>query len=212
MVSMQTLLNSLVTIPGKFAEGAELNLKTAAATLDVPPRSVRMMLESGVLPDLKSARVIEMSKRGVLVSSGGKQPILRTGVSSIDEETNRRIGYSADMSDSEVVEGNRQWWRADPDRIIAAYYLPVSIGGFNAALLGIDGLEESVRVDVADKNGKPGKEVRHSFQAHLIARYDGKTGQIVMAQDNPPVEDGVYAHAVLGRFQRSVSGGPIAYL
>lgn len=206
----QTALASLYAIPGKFSEGAELNVKTAAATLDVPTRSVRMLLESGVLPDLNSKRIIELSGETVFVKSGGLQPVLRTGIADVDHADNRPIGYGESMSDDDVLEANRKWWRADPEKLIAARYLPISIGGLNVALLGIRGLEESVRVDVLDKNGKPGKEVRHSFDAYLVARYHGPSGKTVMMTSDP--DDTKAAITLLGHFQRSVSGGPIAYL
>lgn len=207
-VDFNTALASLYAVPGKFSEGAELSVKNAAATLDVTPRSIRMLLESGVLPDLNSQRIIELSSKTVFVKSKGLQPVLRTGIADVDPSDNRPIGYSDSMSDSDVLEANRKWWRADPQKLIAARYLPISIGGLNVALLGIRGLEESVRVDVLDKNGKPGKEVRHSFDAYLIARYHGASDSIVIKKS----EDTKAALTLLGHFQCSVSGGPIAYL
>lgn len=199
----ERIMNSLVTEPGKFSDDAELNLKSAAATIGITTRALRTLLESGVLPDLKSSRIFELSRRSVFIPSNNGEliPILRTGDESVDPEDNRPIGYSDTMPDADVVEANRMWWRVDPNKVLRAFYLPVSIAGFNAALLGIDELEDSVT---------NGREVRHCFKAHLIARYDGASGDVVMKTDNE--EDRLVANHLLGHFQKSVSGGPIAYL
>lgn len=210
--NFQELCELLVTVPGKFANGAELTLKTIAETLDITPRAVRMLLEAGVFPDRKSSRIVSLSQKPVFVKSGGKQPILRTGVAGVDPEDNRPIGYGDSMSDADVLEANRKWWRADPDKLIAAHYLPVSLGGLIVALLGINGVEESIRVDVEDKNGNPGKEVRHNFDAYLVSRYNSETGEAVMCMENPTGEAEAATRLFLGHFQRSVSGGPVAYL
>jgi hypothetical protein len=151
-----------------------------------------------------------LSRKPVLVPHFGNQPVLRTGSGSVDPADGRPIGYSASMSDADVLEANRMWWRADPEKIISAGYLPVSVGSLIVALLRIDGLDESVRFDAPDKNGNPGKEVRHSFKATLVARYDADTDTTVMKTGE--TDDTVVAHGLPGHFHRAVSGGPIAYL
>jgi hypothetical protein len=191
-------------------EDALLNAKTVARMLGISPHFVRMLEETGILPDTRCSRVTEMSHRSVLVPSGAEQPVLRTGVEGFDAGEQRVIGYSDDMSDVDVVEANRKWWRADPDKIINARYLPVSCGSFIVALLVIDGLDESARVEATDKNGKPFTEVRHSFKARLVARHDAETGATVMHSSD--ADDIEAANLLVGHFQRSVSGGPIAYL
>lgn len=210
MADLKSTLDSLVTVPGQFSDDIEISVKMAAQALDVSPRSIRMLLEAGVLPSLKSSHILSLSKKPAFIKSKGLQPILRTGVAGFDTDENRPIGYGAEMSDDDVLEASRRWWRADPEKLIAARYLPVSLGGLNVALLGIRGLEESIRVDVLDKNEKPGKEVRHSFDAYLVARYDVENDVVLMKTGDS--DDTVAALTLLGHFQRSVSGGPIAYL
>lgn len=210
MTDFKQVIASLTTIPGQFSKDTELSVKMAAQALNVSTRSVRMLLEAGILPNLNPDLIVNLSKNTVFAKSQGLQPVLRTGAAGFDEKDNRPIGYSADMSDDDVLEANRKWWRADPEKLIAARYLPISVGGFNVALLGIRGLEESIRVDVRDKNGKPGKEVRHSFDAYLVGRYDMSAGVVSMKTGG--TDDTVAALTLLGHFQQSVSGGPIAYL
>jgi hypothetical protein len=208
----QSFLDSLATVPGKFSDRARLTVTATSEVLEVTPRAVRVILESGALSDLRSDRIVGISRKKVFVKGTGMQPVLRTGSGSIDPSTNRPIGYNASMTDAEVLEANRMWWRADANKIVNAGYLPVSIGSLIVALLRIDGLEESVRFDAPDKNGDPGKEVRHSFKAELVARYNGDRDEVVMCHENPTELDRGIAEGMLGRLHRAVSGGPIAYL
>lgn len=203
-------VSSVKVVPSEMDKDAELNAKTVARMLAISPHFVRTLEESGVLPDMRCSRVTDMSNRSILVPNGAGQPVLRTGAEGFDDVEQRVIGYSDDMSDADVVEGNRKWWRVDPEKIVNARYLPISCGSFIVALLVVDGLDESARVETTDKNGKRFTEVRHSFKARLVARHDAETGATVMhSKDADDIEA---ANLFVGHFQRSVSGGPIAYL
>lgn len=206
----KSIIDSLKMVPGKFSESAQLTVKAASDALGITPRQVRIILESGVLSDLDSEKVMRLASKSIFVPHKGNQPVLRTGSSGTDPEDGRPIGYSNSMTDAEVVEANRMWWRADPNKIISAGYLPISVGSLIVALLRIEGLDESVRFEAPDKNGNPGKEVRHSFKATLVARYDADSDTTVMKTGD--TDDTVVALTLLGHFHRAVSGGPIAYL
>lgn len=208
--SARSLIDSLATVPGKFSEHANLTIKAASDTLGITPRQVRLILEAGILSDLRVDKITALSRKPIFVPHGGNQPVLRTGSGGVDPHDGRPIGYNASMSNDDVLEANRMWWRADPEKIISARYLPVSVGSLIVALLRIDGLDESVRFDAPDKNGNPGKEVRHSFKATLVARYEGNSGLVVTYTGDS--DDMAVAYTLLGHFHKAVSGGPIAYL
>lgn len=203
-------VSALQIVAAKFDVDAEVSLKTAASLLDISPHFVRMLLEAKILQNLNSERITQISKRYFIAPSGAEQPVLRTGVEGFDENEQRKIGYSDEMSDADFVEASRKWWRADPEKIVRAYYLPVSCGSMIVGLLGIDGIEDSIRVTDEAKTKGNVTEVRHSFNARLLARYDADTDFVVMHTDD--ADDVAVANTLVGHFQRSVSGGPIAYL
>lgn len=208
----QGFIDSLATVPGKFSDRAKLTVTATSEALQITPRQVRLILESGVLPDLRSDRIVRLSRKKVYVPRDGTQPILRTRSESTDPDSGRPIGYSASMTDDDVLAASRMWWRADPSKIVNAGYLLVSVGSLIVAILAVDGVDSSVRVEVPGKNGETGNEVRHSFNARLVSRYEGVTDSVIwVGADTTPFEYAI-SEALLGHFHRAVSGGPIAYL
>ncbi|MER6853749.1 hypothetical protein AB0A81_39655 [Streptomyces flaveolus] len=109
------------------------------------------------------------------------------------------------MTDAQLLEAARQWWRCDAGTVTSAGVLAVAVAGWVVGVLAVHGVQES-------RSWKPG-EVRHSFAADLIGRVGvlDEPGSYRVMTSRPALAE-LVAPLLGARVQGAVSGGPIAYL
>ncbi|MEV5016644.1 DNA-binding protein [Streptomyces sp. NPDC053780] len=180
----------------------------AAHVLGVSANTVGKLLGSGFLRDLQAARVCALARAPHVSVVQGVLPVLRTAaaVCPADGDDDRDfIGDSPDLSDEQFLRASRQWWRCDPETIVAAGVLPVAVAGWVTGVLAVQGHEGT-------RHGGRG-EVRHSFTATVAGRVgalDAPATFRVLATDRAVAD---LTGTLLGaRVHTAVSGGPIAYL
>ena len=195
---------------------SELSRTQAADLLNLSLSGVDRLLQSGYLPDLKIGRVLHLAEAAYVRAVDQDIPVLRQvqargGRLDADQAS---MGDSARLSDAEVVDVNRGWWRCDPEVICAAGVLPMTRSGFFTTVLRIDALEATQTVLVeAEGTRKPYTEVRHRFTARLAGRVrclgDSETYWV-----NPEIEPDYreLTASLLGNRSAAKSDGPIAYL
>ncbi|MDH6284314.1 transcriptional regulator [Prescottella agglutinans] len=202
-----------------------LTRRQAADQLQLSPGGIDRLLDSGYLPDLSVQRIWDLSKRRILLADGC-QPVLRQGLKADAEDgpspqfPRKYMGESADLTDHEVVAADQQWWRCDPDNVVNARFLPVTIAGFPVTVLEIHSLRAQDTRPFEARNGRQMTEIRYSFEATLAGRVR-ELGHLRADENHheaffvdtalSPADQERVLHLLKGR-STAKSGGPIAYL
>ncbi|WP_151775786.1 hypothetical protein [Streptomyces abyssomicinicus] len=190
------------------APSAVLSRAEAASILDLSVNTVTKLLDSGFLPGLAVSQVTALSRAPQVSVKEGVLPVLRTGAPAAPrraDDTRKVIGTGATMDDELFLEASRQWWRCDPEAIVAAGVLPVAVAGWVVGVLAVHGVQETRRYQH--------NEVRHSFTAEITGRVgtlDDASSYHVTAKDPALAE--LTGQLLGARVKGAVSGGPIAYL
>lgn len=214
----------LVAPHGASEPITQVSRKRAADMLRLSVGAIAALESSGYLPDRSITRILELAQSPFMVAVDRPVPVLRQADASPapDHERDVRlsatrawIGDSAFLSDQQVLEACRAWWRTDPDAICEAGILPVTRAGFVTTVLRIDGLAGTDRVDVPATEAKGAyREIRHCFHARLAGRV-GALGDPASYQLKDQTVEGEYrelTQRMLGRRSAARSGGPMAYL
>ncbi|MGW4774187.1 transcriptional regulator [Nocardia sp. NPDC004278] len=194
----------------------QLSRPKAADLLQMNPRGIDLLLDSGYLPDLDIDRILRLAARFTL-ESDGDQPVLRQALISpaLDGDPKRKvIGESATLSNEEVVESDRMYWRSNPELIVAAQFLPVTLAGFPVTVLKVAGVDgDPLRVPKINKSGDPYIEIRHAYTAKLVGRVrELGVPELDYIAPDLTVDDREVVKTILGGRSTARSGGPIAYL
>ncbi len=201
------MLPSVALTTPQVLAGEFLTRPQAATVLRLSPNTVGKLLASGFLPDLAAARVHALARAPQISVTRGELPVLRTGPAGPpphEDDDREFIGDAPHLTDEQFLEASRQWWRCEPDKVVAAGVLAVAVAGWVTGVLAVRGRGGT-------RHG--GRDVRHSFEASVAGR--------VTALDHPDssrVLTGDPALAALtrtllgARVQEARSGGPIAYL
>lgn len=204
----------LVPVHQATIPGDTLSRRQAADMLQMNPRGVEKLLTTGYLPDLSVSRIVGLARRPV-IHADGQQPVLRQAPAELDTEDDRDyLGEGAALTDEQQVEADRQWWRCDPEAVVNAGLLPVTISGFFTTVLKIHGVEVQVRRVIPGSEGrKSSVEVRYGFHATLAGRVRalGEPESDYIAPDLSN-EEREAVLTFLGGRSTARSGGPIAYL
>ncbi|WJK70806.1 hypothetical protein WN979_18690 [Streptomyces albidoflavus] len=107
-------------------------------------------------------------------------------------------GFSTQLTPDQLQAALSGWWRCDPERVVRAGVMAVTLGQYVVAVLtGIDGY---------DSRG----DGRYRFHATLA----GSVTELVTPQQwvNPDAPGADRARLLLGRRLESESGGPVAYV
>ncbi|MEI5101963.1 DNA-binding protein [Streptomyces sp. PmtG] len=197
-----------VTLEGPAGPPRETLTRAQAGTaLGLSPNTVGKLLASAFLPDLSVARVAALARAPRARVTRGELPVLRaTPATAPGREGDDRqfIGDAAGLSDDQFLEASRQWWRCEPDKVVGAGVLAVSMAGWVTGVLAVHRAEATLRL--------PG-EVRHAFAATVAGRVGtlDAPGSYRVLTDEPALAD--LTRRLLGtRVHAAVSGGPIAYL
>lgn len=199
---------------GSYSNDQTLTVAQASRLTGLSRDMIEKLIEGGFFPDMSAWRFVELSKREVILSATGNQPVLRTS-STLEydvEDNNRVVGCRADMTPDVLVEATRKYWRCNPHRIIDSGFLPVSVGAVSVAALRISGLDgEPLHETGTNANGSEYSYDRYAFEAELIARLPEIGGEIEYFVTPTDIER-EKCELMFGAIQGSVSGGPIAYL
>ena len=124
---------------------------------------------------------------------------LRVGVAERTDEADRAwTGFSTQLTPGQLQAALSGWWRCDPERVVRAGLMAVTLGQYVVAVLtGIDGY---------DGRG----DGRYRFHGTLA----GSVTELVTPQQwvNPDAPGADRARLLLGRRLESESGGPVAYV
>ena len=128
--------------------------------------------------------------------------IVRAGQPSWDGP--RKIGYFTGYADDEVRDGSRQKWISNPDEIVSAAQIIVTVLTWAVALLHVSGLASTETVTTTHGNTLK----RHSYHATLIARVDDLVTGEVRKVSSIPAELAPLL-SVLGQRLPSPPGAPL---
>lgn len=107
------------------------------------------LLASGCLPDLRVDHVAALASRS-WAASDSPLVIVRAGQPSRDGT--RKIGYHRSYLDEEVCDGARQWWISNPDEILSAAHIVLTVSTWVVAFLHTSGLADTETVTTARGN------------------------------------------------------------
>ncbi|NUV76402.1 helix-turn-helix domain-containing protein [Streptomyces fungicidicus] len=183
----------------------------AAEQLNLAVGTLRRLIASGLLPTLRArgnrtvmptADIETLARReAVGPSAVGRQelPVLRVGVAEkADDGGQGWTGFSTQLTPDQLQAALSGWWRCDPERVVRAGLMAVTLGQYVVAVLtGIDGY---------DGRG----DGRYRFHGTLA----GSVTELVTPQQwvNPDAPGADRARLLLGRRLESESGGPVAYV
>lgn len=182
--------------------GIPVTTRAAAQSLGITERAVRMLRDAHLLTlDAAAVQAAVDQLRQPAPPLPAGQPVLRVPAHRPESpdswDGNRALGYSPHLSDHDQLEALRQWWRCDPDTIIRAGTILVTVAEIAVALLSVTAAEPSI----GERQDK-----RHQFTAELVARLDrlGTPARHLNPAHLP-------AASMLGHRYPTRSGGPIAY-
>ncbi|MFC8929063.1 helix-turn-helix domain-containing protein [Streptomyces albidoflavus] len=183
----------------------------AAARLDLAVGTLRRLIASGLLPTLRArgnrtvmptVDIETLARReavGPPAVGSHELPVLRVGVAEKADDTERGwTGFSTQLTPGQLQAALSGWWRCDPERVVRAGLMAVTLGQYVVAVLtGIDGY---------DSRG----DGRYRFHGALA----GSVTELVTPQQwvNPDAPGADRARLLLGRRLESESGGPVAYV
>lgn len=177
--------------------------RAAAKALTVPERTIRMLRDAGLLTlDAAAVQAAAGRLQQIPPALPAGQPVLRVQPhrpkSPDSWDGPRALGYSTDLDDNTQLEALRQWWRCDPDAIIKAGLLIVTVAEIVVALVSVDRLSATI----GNRQDK-----RHQFAATWGARLDrlGLPPRVITPTHGP------IGASILGTRCPTQSGGPIAY-
>ncbi len=215
------MVHKILHAPPPGGPSGILTRPQAADLLQVSPRTVDLLLDSGYLPDLGIERVLRAARTPYLEVVDADQPVLRQALAKPEPErpdVRPFMGESATLSDADVVLADCMWWRADPDLVVKAELLPVTVGGFVVTVLWVRGVASAERVLLEAGGGSRRRSrdvthVRYAFEATLAGRVRalGEPGRDYVDPTLPP-ELADAARVMLGARSTARSGGPIAYV
>ncbi|MFD4306443.1 DNA-binding protein [Streptomyces albidoflavus] len=191
---------------------ADMTTVRAAGHLELAVGSLRKITDSGLLPTLRArgnrtvmpvADIKTLARRervGSEAAGGLELPVLRVGVAEQVEGDPERdwAGFSTQLTPDQLQAALSGWWRCDPERVVRAGLMAVTLGQYVVAVLtGIDGY---------DGRG----DGRYRFHGTLA----GSVTELVTPQQwvNPDAPGADRARLLLGRRLESESGGPVAYV
>ncbi|MEY6568026.1 helix-turn-helix domain-containing protein [Streptomyces albidoflavus] len=183
-----------------------------AGELDLAVGTLRKLIEAGLFPTLRArgnrtlmpvADIKTLARRelvGPEAVGGCELPVLRVGVAEKAENSADRswTGFSTHLTPDQLQAALSGWWRCDPERVVRAGLMAVTLGQYVVAVLtGIDGY---------DGRG----DGRYRFHGALA----GSVTELVTPQQwvNPDAPGADRARLLLGRRLESESGGPVAYV
>lgn len=202
------MLPSIELVESEDSTDEVFTRSQAANALGLSPNTVGKLLDSRFLRDLQATRVLTLARAPHVSVVQGVLPVLRTAAAAppLDEDDDRDfIGDSPDLTDEQFLRASRQWWRCEPETIVAAGVLPVAVAGWVTGVLTITGH------DGTQHRGRG--EVRHSFTATVAGRVgtlDAPESFRVLATDRAVAD--LTGRLLGARVHTAVSGGPIAYL
>lgn len=193
------------------AMNAAIHRKFTARLLGLSPQTLAKGIQAGVIPEITAGNLSALAALPVLTrvrtDDGFDVPVLRTGVqapSTWDAYTPPRsyTGYSASMTDGEVLDAADRWWTySGSDSVLAAGGIITALGGWTVALLAVDGI----------KRQRPGGGNCLHYDARLVARCDSVIGQRIRIID-PAHPFAAHAHELLGKRVPGGGGGTITRL
>lgn len=166
--------------------------KLIAASLlpEVRERGNRALLPAGDVRALARREAVDLDALEL-----GELPVLRVGPAVDSAEGRELIGYSARLAPERMYEALRGWWRCDPERILRAGVLAVTLGPYVVAVLG--GFRH------VESNGAG----RYRFAGQLEGYVTDLVTPVQVVHGDAPL-----ARRLLGRRLESESGGPVAYV
>ncbi|MES9504219.1 helix-turn-helix domain-containing protein [Streptomyces koyangensis] len=183
----------------------------AADQLGLAVGTLRRIIASGLLPTLRArgnrtvmptADIETLARREAVGPSAvgtHELPVLRVGVAEKADDGEREgTGFSTQLTPGQLQAALSGWWRCDPERVVRAGLMAVTLGQYVVAVLtGIDGY---------DGRG----DGRYRFHGTLA----GSVTELVTPQQwvNPDAPGADRARLLLGRRLESESGGPVAYV
>ncbi|GHI47704.1 DNA-binding protein [Streptomyces sp. Vc17.3-30] len=190
---------------------ADMTTVQAAGRLDLAVGTLRRIITSGLLPTLRArgnrtvmpiADIETLARRELVGPSavGTRElPVLRVGVAEeADDGEQGWTGFATHLTPGQLHAALSGWWRCDPERVVRAGLMAVTLGQYVVAVLtGIDGY---------DGRG----DGRYRFHGTLA----GSVTELVTPQQwvNPDAPGADRARLLLGRRLESESGGPVAYV
>lgn len=193
-----------LTRPQGDPAGGQLTRNQTASLLGISLATVDKLVKSGYLPSLESSLVLHLAATPFVTVTTGILPVLRTAAAKPANDGRAFMGDAAHLTDRQFRDGNAAWWRSDPDTIVGAGVLAVSIASFVTGVLHIH--------DVARTRRIASKEVRHAYKATVA----GRVGMLGAPETNRILTKdpdlATLTRQLLGMRVRTISGGPIAYL
>ncbi|NUV32303.1 helix-turn-helix domain-containing protein [Streptomyces odorifer] len=191
---------------------ADITTVRAAAQLGLAVGTLRKLTDSGIFPVLRArgnrtvmpaADILALARRELVgpEAVGARElPVLRVGVAERVEGDQGRewAGFATHLSPQDLHPALSGWWRCDPERVVQAGLMAVTLGHYVVAVLtGINGY---------DSRG----DGRYRFHGTLA----GSVTELVTPQQwvNPDAPGADRARLLLGRRLESESGGPVAYV
>lgn len=196
----------------------DLSRQRTADLLRLSLNAVRALESSGYLPDRHLQRILYLAQEPYIRATDAPLPILRQADASPTpawDQHRSMMGDSASLTDAEVLLADSMWWRSSASAIVEAGILPVTRSGFVVTVLRIDGLAETMTVDVPATATKGAhREVRHRYHARLAGRVGalGEPSSYRIRDTTVEEEYQELTRQLLGRRSAAVSGGPLAYL
>lgn len=190
-----------ITLTPSEAKMPRISRTQAMEILSLGRHPLDNLIASGCLPGLSVDHVAALASRS-WVTSDSPLVVVRAGQPAWDGP--RKIGYHASYQDEEVVEGSRQWWISNPDEIIDAGHILLTMSTWTVALLRVSGRADTETMTTARGNTVK----RHSYKATLIARVDDLVkGEVRIAASVPEQLEPLLR--VLGQRLPSPPGAPL---
>jgi len=162
-------------------------LITAGLFPEVRERGNRVLLPAGDVRALARREAVDLNALEL-----GELPVLRVGPAGKGAV---RVGYAVQSTPEQMYEALRGWWRCDPERVLRAGVLAVTLGPYVVAVL------DNFRYVESRGAG------RYRFTGELAGHVTDLVTPVQAVRG-----DTVLARRLLGRRLESASGGPVAYV
>jgi hypothetical protein len=188
----------------------DMTTSAAAAELRCSVNTLKKLIAAGLLPEVRergnrallpAGDVRVLARREAVDLDAlelGELPVLRVGP-AVDPaeggEGRAWIGYSARLVPEQMYEALRGWWRCDPERVLRAGVLAVTLGPYVVAVLG------------GFRDVEPNGAGRYRFAGELEGYVTDLVAPVQVVRGDTP-----WARRLLGRRLESESGGPVAYV
>ncbi|WP_246561793.1 helix-turn-helix domain-containing protein [Streptomyces roseirectus] len=185
-----------------------MTTSAAAAELRCSVNTLKKLIAAGLLPEVRergnrtllpAGDVRALARREGVDPDAlelGELPVLRVGPAELAEGSRQSalIGYAARLTPEQMYQALRGWWRCDPERILRAGVLAVTLGPYAVAVL------DDFRY-VESRGG------RYRFTGELAGYVTDLVTPVQVVRREAPL-----ARRILGRRLESESGGPVAYV